>query len=112
MTLLAKRDTGRIQVQPRISRWPQGAREPRGTATVATAHLEDRFPPELRLRRDVLIKLDTGAIRFVGRIKHEGARRIFLKGVIKKQYLLRPESAREEGIPKFPDRAADEAGGE
>ena len=94
MTLLAKRDAGRIQVEPSITRRPQGAREPRGTATVTTAHLEDRFPPELRLRRDVVIKLDTGAIRFVGRIKHEGARRIFLKGVIQKQYLLRPESAR------------------
>lgn len=44
MTLLAKRDAGRIQVEPRITRRPQGTREPRGTATVTTAHLEDRFP--------------------------------------------------------------------
>jgi hypothetical protein len=73
---------------------------------MATAHLEHAFTSQLRLRGDVMIKLDTRAVGLVARFELEGARQILLEGVVEKQHLILAEPPCEKGVPEFPNRPA------
>ena len=112
MPLPAKRDAGGIQIEPGGARRAQRARQPRRPAAVAAAHLQHGFPPQVRLRRDVVIKLDARAVGLVGGLEREPARRIVLEGLVEKQHLVGAQATREKGIPKRPNRPADEPGRE
>src|SRR5947209_8062102 len=76
MALPAKRDSGRVEIEGRVTPRSKRSREKRRATAVTAADFEHVFISQLRLGRDVVIELNARAIGFVGGIKRHVRRRI------------------------------------
>ena len=111
VTLLTEPDAGGVEIETGVFRGIHGAGDPRCAAAMAAAHFQYFFSTKINLRRDMVIKLDTGAVRLVFRRQAQSYGRKGLEGVVEKEHLFTPKPAREKGIPDPPERLANGADG-
>ena len=82
MTLFAKANSRRIQIQGGVALRLKRARKVSCSATMPTAYLQYVFSTQRSLRGDVVIKLDANAIQFVFRRKRDAHGRFLFVGVV------------------------------
>src|SRR5882757_6326405 len=82
MPLPARRDGGRVQVEPRVGGWFQSAGEVGGPASVTGTDLQHPLAAEIGLGRRAVVELDGKPVWLVRRRQRQSHRRIFLVTVI------------------------------
>src|SRR5882724_1703191 len=103
MMFLAKSNGCRIQVQRSVAPGLKSSCNIGGATAMTAAHFQNIFPLQRHLRSDMMIRLDTGAIRFVLRRERDGHGRLLFEGIVQKKHIFTAKTPRKERIPGPPD---------
>jgi len=99
----AETNRHRIQVERGVTARFKSARHVSRAATMAATHLQNLFPAQRHLRRDMMIKLNTRAIPLQLRREWNAHRRLFFESIIQEKNSFTTKPPGQERIPKPPD---------